>query len=234
MTLVACAFCDLEVSLSDHADHQARCRRNPLAVPCPTCHARPNARCREPSGRTRHPHAERRHLVSPPPPPTGPLAFDCPKCLRQAGRGCKTPDGSTAVVHRARVALVPTPVLAASPAPSEPALARTKRVVDTAAEVVRASTRWRGGTRTSAHLVFRIIATRRLRGGGMDVAVAVDDVVGGRRVAVRLRADQCDEWGPDEKALRAAVEAECCATLSVGRPLSERGAQPSTLSQHSP
>lgn len=133
---------------------------------------------------------------------TGPKSVVCPHCQAPAGYPCRTASGAWSPIHAVRVAKASGEPTAASPAPSEPVTTMTWQ------NQRPKTTKWRGRSRYSTALIYRVRESKRTRDGRMFVLVTVDDVVGGREVGLELTADELDQWGePDEVNLRKRLEA---------------------------
>jgi hypothetical protein len=133
-----------------------------------------------------------------------PLTVVCPLCDAPVGQCCRSASGKPLEWHALRskqveserrlgtVPHLPTPAPAKAPA--------AKRSYN------EPGPRTRGAAK--AGLAYRIVKTRRLPKGGMWVAVSVSvDGAESTLIGVELAESEVEANGPDEKALRRAVEA---------------------------
>jgi hypothetical protein len=133
-----------------------------------------------------------------PAPAVSVLSVPCPTCNASAGRQCKAVTGGTLALSKQHLSRRLAAEAASTP----------REATDGSAVGASPPSRFVGKNRKHASACYRVVATERTKGGGMRVAVRVDDVIGGRLVAFQLGPAECSEWGPDEKRLRSLVEQE--------------------------
>jgi hypothetical protein len=120
-----------------------------------------------------------------------PLTVPCPACLAAAGDPCTRPDKRRAPTHSAR-----TMTAEGTPVPSRRAVALRKP-----GEVALGA----GRRAKDDRACYRVVDMRRLSGGRLQVAVRVD-ALPEQLIGFTFGADECDSWGPDEKALRRRID----------------------------